>query len=101
MTFIGYLALIICLFNTIAANSKINDFILYFDEWRFDWDNANDFDNDYHEDWADIIHQNGDKRHMHGCTHNLQTINKKLCVLQTSDGDFAFRFKQSNQILEN
>ena len=56
-------------------NSQIDNYILYFDEWRFDWDHLNDFDNDYHKDWTDIINTNDNNDKMYGCTHNLQAIN--------------------------
>ena len=88
------------LFNVllIAVNSlssTLDDHILYFDEWRFDWDHVNDFDNDYHRDWEALItnpgHQNG-----YGCTHSLSTIGKKLCILERSDGDYLFKFKDTN-----
>ena len=77
-----------------SISSALDDHILYFDEWRFDWDHLNDFDNDYHDDWHDVI-SNHD-HNGYGCTHDLPPIGKKLCVLEASDGDFIFKFKNND-----
>eukprot|EP01083_Nonionella_stella_P066233 174216_1 len=91
-TYIICIALAIVLpSSTVRSDSALDNYVLFFDEWRFDWDDTNDFDTDYHDDWIDTISAN-DK---YGCTHNLQTIDKKLCVLQSKDGDFTFRFKNT------
>jgi len=78
-----------------SLSSTLDDHILYFDEWRLDWDHLNDFDNDYHRDWAHLIAQPG-AHNGYGCTHDLTTIGKKLCVLETTAGDYLFKFKDSN-----
>ena len=47
LLFIVLLLSSICLFHTtlsLTINSEIDNYILYFDEWRFDWDHLNDFD---------------------------------------------------------
>ncbi len=80
--------------STLSFSSTLDDHTLYFDEWRFDWDHVLDFDNDYHGDWHDII--SNDDHDGYGCTHNLPPIGKKLCVLQSLDGDFVFKFKDSD-----
>eukprot|EP01083_Nonionella_stella_P026641 73369_1 len=60
------------------------DYTLYFDEYRFDWSNT--------EDWNIITPQNTPYSEIIACTLPIQVIKKNVCVQTKSEGGFTLTF---------
>eukprot|EP01083_Nonionella_stella_P231852 818418_1 len=60
------------------------DYTLYFDEYRFDWSNT--------DDWNIIPPQNTPYSEIIACTLPIQVIKKNVCVQTKSEGGFTLTF---------